>query len=946
IAFGFGFDDRIGAPPIAWADIHASADILLATHPLTLAGFGAAGGSLNLGPFSVGVDATLSLLAVENCDPYVQARLCGHIDLLFTDIEGCVEISINNEPQIAVPPPDVHPLDDLQDGAIVGDRAFLIDDKYRRIGRMMRKPEDIDAPVWPDTLLHLGFAISPSLAPAFVALTSLVPIIRQFVAIDAYPSGLAAKPIGNDMLRYEWTLTYLALYDVTGDEHGTGTLVKGPMSAAWQAGKDGDLGKRPQAGDLVLLTYQGDLFLDALADGGAKLDPDPLAQASTACQRESNATIGWAVGSDAALFDATFVLPADPLDPDPCVSRFTATLTQYASILADIPLAMNTAALMPPPYDYTPAALEVFAPPLDLERDFNGALDLAIVSGPSAGPAMLMRIQPIQSAMLRPDQPLGAPRLWLMVDDAVGRDAPVRVVDNRGETWTLTQTVASPGGRTALRFAPVTSGWIEWVEMSWVLGHRLAILGIGGTTAAAQAAAAARNAAQQAIAQQQAEAATKQPQQADDTTGAGVHAVLQPGRTYRLDVSMVWEGWLYKQDENGNKQQAGHEAGRSDYVPKGGVNSSTHRSFFFRTTPKPKALAGGGGPVALPEYGDVQYVSMLRVRRDLFDPRMLSRFLLGYTPAQTETARFCDDPLNVHFSAAHVVALAKVYGYTLTTGLRRVDAPGADGDAIELAPKWIALQEPALLTGADTRRLQVASIAVCPMPKPGGTLQAKQPLATLAWYELYALAKSDDPAVLDGRLDGVSFRTSRWRNPGEMIAGIGFKSSPAPASGDIELKQLPALGPAIVDGSDADFEAALDAIGLDAWPPASGPRASLVWLRVDGNAGPAWRCAGVLLESPEPIDRPGRVELQALRLAMQPLPAGTFDIRRSDRTRSRILWLCSTPFAPRTWLRRILFQPPRRIFPTIVLELSDKATGALLSGSLQLPLAPSFADEA
>ena len=41
------------------------------------------------------------------------------------------------------------------------------------------------------------------------------------------------------------------------------------MTAAWQAGRDGDIGMRPQAGDLVLGTYTGDLFLGRLADGGA-----------------------------------------------------------------------------------------------------------------------------------------------------------------------------------------------------------------------------------------------------------------------------------------------------------------------------------------------------------------------------------------------------------------------------------------------------------------------------------------------------------------------------------------------------------------------------------------------------------------------------------------------------------------------------------------------------
>jgi len=150
----------------------------------------------------------------------------------------------------------------------------------------------------------------------------------------------------------------------------------------------------------------------------------------------------------------------------------------------------------------------------------------------------------------------------------------------------------------------------------------------------------------------------------------------------------------------------------------------------------------------------------------------------------------------------------------------------------------------------------------------------------------------------------------------------------------------------VIEGSDADFEAALDAIGLDGWPAVKDPRISLLWLRKDEGAGPHWLCAGLMAESPEPIDRPGRVHLSALRLTMPPLPAGIFDIRRSDRTRSRLLWLCTVPFTPRAWMQRRLFQPPKRMFPTIALELVDEATKTTLSGSLQLPLAPSFAEEA
>jgi len=946
IAFGFGFEYVIGVKPIAWAEIHAGADILIATHPLTLAGFGTAGGSLNLGPFSVGVDASISLLAVENHDPYIHAQLCGHIDLFFTEIEGCVEMSINSEPDVTLPLPDVHPLDDVQNSEIVGSLGFLVDDQFRRIGVMTQDVQSAQA-VWPDALLHLAFAVSPQLAPGYVAKNGAV---EQYKGIDGYPTGVAAEVTGSDMLRYEWTLTSLGLYDVTNDLHGAGTLVTKSMTAAWQAGRDGDLGKRPQAGDLVLGTYVGDLFLGRLADGGAGLPDDPLENAATACQHEEPPVIGWAVGFDAALqANASFVMPADPIAPDKRVSRFTATVTQHVSVLPDLPLGINTAALIPPPYDFRPATLEVFTPPLALERTFAGSLDLGVVGGPPGPPPSLKRVQTIQSALITPQEPITGGRLWLILDGEIPPGSvPLSVVDDRGVTWDITDRKPLTADRTIFRLAPTSGGFVAWVEVSWIAGRRLALLGLGGITRTAQAAAAARNAAASAAAGRQAAAAAKQPQQAADKDGDGVHAVLDPGKVYRLHVDMTWEGWIYKQADDGSKQEVQHLTGQATYLPKGADPDnppSTSRDFFFKTVPKPK-IAVGGPSATLPKYGEIAHVSAIHRRQDFFHPEMLTRFLLGYTPAQTETARFCDDPLNVHFSAAHVPSLADAYGYTLSLDLRRVDIPGPQGDVIELVPKWVALEKPELLTGIDARRMDIAVTAPCAMPKPGGTLTALSPLTAEAWYEVYALAKAKDPDVVDGRLEGVTFRTSRWRNPAGMLAGIGFTASPSPASGDVELAQLPAPGAAVIEGSDADFEAALDAIGLDGWPAVKDPRISLLWLRKDEGAGPHWLCAGLMAESPEPIDRPGRVHLSALRLTMPPLPAGIFDIRRSDRTRSRLLWLCTVPFTPRAWMQRRLFQPPKRMFPTIALELVDEATKTTLSGSLQLPLAPSFAEEA
>lgn len=947
IAFGFGFETAIGPKPVAWAEVHASADLLLATHPLTLAGFGAAGGSLHLGPFSVGVDATLSLLKVENAPAFMHARLCGHIDLLFTEIEGCVEMSINDEPKLTVPLPDVHPLDDLVNGVISGHRAFLIDDQYRRVGKLAVRHQDIrDADqVWPDTLLHLSFAMSPKLAASYVAQPGGVP---QFKSIGLYPCGVAAQPIGNDMLRYEWTLSGLALYDVTGDPDGPGTLVAGPMEAAWQAGKDGDIGTRPQAGDLVLLTYQGDLHLARLADGGAGSDSDPLADSATACQREVRAIEGWAVGWNADARGAAFVLPADRLSADPCVSHFSAMLTPFASPLPGLPLGPASAALLPPPMDFSAAALESFAPPLPLEHPFDGALAMPCVGTPTL--IGFKRLEPTQSALLQPDQPLSAARLWLLLRPSVpDATLAVGVVDDRGETWKPVERVPLPDGRAAVRFAPMTAGVVSSIKIHWKLGEPLAVLGLGGMTAAALAAAALRNGAAQAEAARQVQAAAKQPQQSGQTSGEGIHAILEPGHTYRLDVSMSWEGWIYRQDDKGAKSEADHVWGQVAYLPAGADKDNppgTERSFFFRTTPKPTVKKAGAGMAvpASPVYGKVAYIDFVRRKRDLFEPKMLERFLLGYTPAQSEPFRFADDPLDVHFSAAHVVALAKVYGYTLKLGLRRVDAAGAAGEDIEINPFWIALQDKTGLSVADRRRAEVALTAPCAIPSPGGTLRTLSPLTTQAWYEVFALAKSDDPDVLDGHLDGITFRTSRWRQPAEMLGGIGFAPSPSACSGDIEITAA-AFAPGAIDGSDADFEAALESIGLHGWPAPVRPRVSMLWRRQDAGDTVAWQCAGLLLESPEPVDRPGRVELDTLRVVMQPLPASAFDVRRTDRLRSRMLWLCSVPFTPRVWLQPRPFLKPRRMFPSVALTLKDKASGASLVGFVQLPLVPGFAQE-
>ena len=909
LALGFGFESTIGIRPLVWADIHASLDVLLATRPLTLAGFGEVGGSLNLGPFSIGVDADLRFLVAENADPYIHARICGRIDLFFTDIEGCAEISLHSEPKHEVPLPDVHPLDDVENGAVVGDLAFLIDDRYRRVGALSRNEPPAAAGVWPDTLVHLSFAVSPTLDAGYAG--------GQFAGIDSYPSGLAAEPVGSDMLTYRWTLKGLQLLDVTGDPAGPGTPVGGPLSAAWQLGKDGDMGLRPQAGDLVLLTYQGDLWLNRLADGGVELPFNPMHELASLCEGETAPSLGWAVGFGAIPDRGRFLLPADPLSPDPTVSRFTATVTPGCSLLP-VPIGPRTAAMLPAPYVYSPAAILTESEPLKLERSFLGEVDLGTVG------AAPVREHAENFAEIEPSVPLEDARLLVLFDRSPFEDGPqVEVEDNTGTAWPPETTVLDDG-RVVLRFARPDASEITKVLVSWPLGARVAVLGLAGTTLAARDAAKARDAARRAEAGRQAAAAATQPQQPTTTVGAGARCLLQPGRTYRLDVDMTWSGWLYEQQEGGPPKEVAKVLDRDRYRPKGGAETDTRRSLFFRTTPKQ-----GAGPLApLPKYATAFHLSTLHVKQDLFDPRMLVRHVAGYTPAQSERDRFRDDPLQVHFSASHAAALAKVYGYDLKIGLRRVDAAGPDGEEQTLDPLWLALTATEQLGLVDKLKLDVALGAQCPVPKPGATLEAQAPLAAEAWYELFTLVAGTGD-LADGRLPGTTFRTSRWRTPAAMVAALGFTSPAGAAGGDVEVRALPPIAAAA--GDDARFDAALDALGLDGWPAPAEPRHSVLWLERAAGGTSTWLCAGVLVESPEPVDRPGRCEVTRLTL-QPPQPRSTFELRRSDRNRSRLLFLAPEPFVP----------PPSA---TAVLELLDRRSGATLSGAVAIPRQPRFSED-
>jgi hypothetical protein len=269
------------------------------------------------------------------------------------------------------------------------------------------------------------------------------------------------------------------------------------------------------------------------------------------------------------------------------------------------------------------------------------------------------------------------------------------------------------------------------------------------------------------------------------------------------------------------------------------------------------------------------------------DPAALAPYLSGYTPGDRTVGWYLDDPLAAHFAHDHVPALAQAYGFGVDLAVRRTDDPPHRPAAPP--PGWTALQarRTDLLDAGvlpPWLRRYVDEPASCAVPPAGISLRATPGLARRATYELaVALTGPGSP-----RLPGISFTTSRYHNPAEQLAELGF---PGRVTGHLPVD--PALLPTASAVSDAALAAVLEtgirwpgvAPDAQAWPPVGETGRSTALWAGDG-------VVGILLESPEPLFRAGRVALTGL--------AG-FPVAVRDRSGCRVLFCTPTRLpGPRT----------------------------------------------
>lgn len=847
IGFGFSVDVNWGLPPV-WLQLSARAAVGMATNPWFLAGQGSIGGALHLGPFSIGAHADLALQLGPGAFLSADFRVCGSIDLWFTEIEGCVDLHIGpDQPSAVAPPP----------GPWGAAKMSLSDRHYVEVAQAA-PTADAAPTVWPDVVPILAFDLGPDLTNLQTA----------FAGADGLH---ASGQTGNDKLRYTHHLNGVELWRMDG---GAPTLLTTDLEAAWQQPKQAEVGvggggNPSGARELALLTYRSDLWAHRRSDGAVDTAPgvDPVTATSRACRVPHQATPGWALGDVARPTDAGWILPA-ALDAGVHASRFTAAVSVSRWSNGVQLSEAGMAGLVAAPLTFRPAAI-VPVGELEVEgRAFTAGLALpAVWSYLSLNDSfkVLHDDGRIQATVISDstDAILREAVLWVILDGTFPelRDE-LSVVDvDTGAGWLYTGAADLPGGRLRVGYTAPTS--TRGARLTYSPLQRITILGVHGTTWAAfdGAKAAAKSAAAAA-------ATVDKHNNADPQFRTPLK--LTADALYKVVVSTEVTGQTEQSTIPTPYPQPAQE-------------------FWFRTAKRP---APGAVVVHHPPRPELAWRESAWTQA-VFKTDYLARYLKSYNPGDRTEHWYLVDDLVANFDQDQVDQLAGLYGYRLDLTCVRTDGPPSSAAVpapwlVALEPaRWHDLIDTAVLDPLGRRYLDVDPAHSCPVPKAGASLKAStdalQPSAT---YQLNVIvvpnhvAGQPDAPPADP-LPGIIFGTSRYRNPGAQIADLGFANPAGAPRGQLSVTPAALAAPEI---SDAAYAAALSALGLDGWPLPTAGRTSLLW-----TAG-TYRLAGVLVESPEPLSRPGRLDITGLQVN-----GVSFARRYGDAAQCRYLFVPAAP---------------------------------------------------
>ncbi|HEX5927896.1 MAG TPA: hypothetical protein VFY48_00715 [Solirubrobacterales bacterium] len=247
-----------------------------------------------------------------------------------------------------------------------------------------------------------------------------------------------------------------------------------------------------------------------------------------------------------------------------------------------------------------------------------------------------------------------------------------------------------------------------------------------------------------------------------------------------------------------------------------------------------------------------------------FDPRSTARYVAGSEPSG-ELPPLLDDPVRVFFTVDYLPALLRAYGYEARIEVHPTDVAPGSLHFDPHAPNVVAGIEMVSWIGGllrPTEEVIVGAVGASPcVPDTslgGLAAEVKAGLEPETAYDLTLRARPGGGGE-DSVISRFHFRTSRYRDTAELLGALGFEAGAAVGAPPPDVLLDSWSQPDGAPYDDFALQRTLTGIGLDPWPLSAAPRATTLWARPYADA--AWHLAGLLLEAPEPIARPGRIEV-------------------------------------------------------------------------------------
>ncbi|MFT4088538.1 MAG: hypothetical protein QM658_15560 [Gordonia sp. (in: high G+C Gram-positive bacteria)] len=840
VAVGAGFSKTFGVEGVLWAKANAGVCAAISADPLLFWANAHVGGELGLGPFSLGLDADLTLEVGPGTRLGYHLRMCGEVDLWLTTLRGCIQLSNTAAaPVIEDPDPSKWPWPRvrLADGmgrslATAADLTAGHNTKDAPLQTEVAAPtphEWSTAPTaWPDTIPLLTFPIAP-----------------KCLSSDLNNSALSNTGLtSSGRISYEWQLVSVVLErcDVDPPEPVVGVRTwQPPAEVSSTAASTSTLRQ------LALLSPSTTTSTAHYDDADDLTIPERVGRL---CALRPTPGRGWALGRDATRARKDWHVPRERDLGSPRVIQSFSGGTGFT-----VSTSLDQAAELP--------GVGIAEGPCRIARTVADGreLDDALQLRGYAELPFLGEFSAVFRYTVKFDEPIAEGTLFVQVTKCRGGD---EALYGRGVHYTIHRKSRDESDSVSMDdgvwIAPIevtdTGDPALAISLTCAAGFSIAVVGLHAMTEADRDAA---------------DAAGKKAAATAAAEVTGDRTVLAAGARYRISARMSFARTV----TDAQTQQPTVTQGPEET-----------RYWYFQTARETSIPS----PVLWKKSAAIDVLAAASTI-NTFDASYLNRYLREYRPGDRTDHWFTDDLPSAVFRVDHLDKLLGAYGRETAVMARRTDRPRSSATVSHtVAPVRIYSAG----TPFEAKAAAAADEAHCDRRPTGSQVTWPKKLAPNAKYELtVAFPKSGKPATdASPQLDGISFGTSRYANPSRLLNAMGFVSSGTTSTAAVHDLRVIVPAPGVRNAGrrrgDASLESALDALELPPPAPVEEPVTAVLWV----FAGASWRIAGVLLASPEPLIRDDRMDLGPLTAA-----GSTSTAQYIGDAGTRVLWLFPNPIA-------------------------------------------------